>query len=1060
MNAARPCSTRLNWKALVHWANALWHSRVCGCHSQQRARVWTGWTRLVYPLISLLALGWFLYRVIPKPIRATYPCQQAAFPLASSFVIWLLGIKSGLLTWLEVKGWLPKLRTALRPVGLVVLLGLATIAAGQVVRYLSQELASAASWVPSDPPNRPIGVAKGIFPGRVVWIRDTNATPWTGTTGNWWADGTGINQAAVDRMLSRSLRTLAGATTDAEAWDKIFRYFNSTHGRGDVGYRPGEIVAIKINCNNSSSYTDVDNQADASPQAIIALLRQLVNAAGVPQTNIVVYEAPNTAPTRIIPDRIYSRCVAQFPQVTYADCTGTSGRQLIQWQANAITYSVPNDCGRNIPTVVVQATYLINMALLKGHSTAGVTLTAKNHYGSINAREHTYIRARDSGMGSYNPFVDLIGHPHLGGKTLLFMIDGLYGCVNVGSTIDAASARWNNLFNGQWSASFFLSLDPVAIDSVALDFLRAEFGAALGGGNNISANCDNYLHEAALAHNPPSGIVYRPDGSNRLSSLGVHEHWNDAVRKQYSRNLGTGDGIELVAVHQLAGVSVSLTSPTNGTVFEWGAPIPLHASVLTNWAGARQVEFYRGHSLLGSSTQPPFSFVWSNPLPGNWTLRAVATDSDGLRATSAVVNVTVVSARPLAPLILTQPTNQVVMAGETAQLSVEAAAWPAPGYQWLKDGAGLADATWPLLVLSNATPAQSGIYAVTITNAVGAVTSAPAGLAVLLPPVSVTLIPTSAVWRYHDRAQDLGTAWRLPEYDDSSWSVGCAELGFGDGPARPECTVIASNRQWTTYFGHRFVVSNLAGLVSLQAQLLRDDGAVVYLNGTEVFRDNMPSGTVTYSTPASSACSDDGTLWLPATVPVALLRPGTNVLAVEVHQNALSSSDVSFDFGLSAQRVVEPPKLIAHPTSRTCLAGQPTTFRVQAASLLPLSYSWLFAQVPLAGQTNPTLTLPNLRPEHAGLYQAVVSNSVGAVTSAPAALVVVDQLQLEAWAVAGQRFHIRFAGGGQSCTVLVSTNLQDWAVLTNLSPRPGPVEVYDFEMGLWPARFYKVRFEP
>lgn len=1011
--------------------------------------------------MSLLALGWFLCRVIPKPIRATYPCQQAAFPLASSLVLWLLSLKSGLLSWLDLKGRLGRHSRRVRWAGIAGLTVLATMAAGQVVRYLSQEWASAASWVPSDPPNQPLGTAKGIFPGRVTWMRDTNATPWTGTSGNWWADGTGINQAAVDRMLSRSLRTLAGASSDAEAWDKIFRYFNRTHGRGDVGYRPGERIAIKINCNNTSSYSDTDNQADASPQMIIALLRQLVGAAGVPQTNIVVYEAPNTAPSRTIPDRIYSRCVAQFPLVTYADCTGTSGRVLVQWQANAITYSVPNECGRNIPTLVVQATYLINMALLKGHSTAGVTLTAKNHYGSINTREHTFIRARDSGMGSYNPFVDLIGHPHLGGKTLLFMIDGLYGCVNVGSTINAANAAWNNLFGGQWSASLFLSLDPVAIDSVALDFLRSEFGAALGGGNNISANCDNYLHEAALAHNPPSGTVYRPDGTNRLSSLGVHEHWNDPVRKQYSRNLGTGPGIELVPVHQLAGLTVSLSAPTNGAVFEPGAAIHLQAAILTNWAGAQRVDFYRGNRWLGSRAQPPFSLSWTNPLPGNWTLLAVATDTDGLQATSAPVTITVQSARPLPPQILTQPTNQVVLAGETARLMVEASGWPAPGYQWRKDGAELSGAGWPVLVLASATPAQSGIYSVAVTNAVGAVTSAPAGLAVLLPPTNLTLIPTGAVWRYHDRAQDLGTAWRWPDYDDSTWSAGCAELGFGDGPARPECTVIASNRQWTTYFRHKFVLTNLAGWLSLQSRLLRDDGAVVYLNGTEVFRDNLPTGTIVYSTPASAACSDDGTLWLPASVPVSLLRLGTNVVAVEVHQNALTSSDVSFDFELTGQRVVEPPKILAHPVGGTCLAGQPASFRVEAASLLPCSYAWLFEGSPLVGHTNATLAWPAVSLAHAGIYQVVVSNAIGAVTSAPAPLVIVDHVRLQGWTGAGGTdFRIRLAAGGPACTVWVSTNLQHWTVLTNLPPQLGPVEVADPEVGAWPCRFYKVQLGP
>lgn len=92
-----------------------------------------------------------------------------------------------------------------------------------------------------------------------------------------------------------------------------------------------------------------------------------------------------------------------------------------------------------------------------------------------------------------------------------------------------------------------MSQDPVAIDSVGADFLINEPGMT---DNNSqlkdNAGCENYLHEAALADNPPSGTSYTDGLGNRLSSLGVHEHWNNAYDKQYSRNLGTGEGIELV----------------------------------------------------------------------------------------------------------------------------------------------------------------------------------------------------------------------------------------------------------------------------------------------------------------------------------------------------------------------------------------------------------------------------------------------------------------------------------------------------------------------------------
>jgi hypothetical protein len=96
-------------------------------------------------------------------------------------------------------------------------------------------------------------------------------------------------------------------------------------------------------------------------------------------------------------------------------------------------------------------------------------------------------------------------------------------------------------------------LDPVAIDSVAFDFLLEEWPDVVTGGTgnpgSLQGGAEDYLHEAALAGNPPSGTFYDPDKDGvSLASLGVHEHWNNPQDKQYSRNLGTGDGIELIQI--------------------------------------------------------------------------------------------------------------------------------------------------------------------------------------------------------------------------------------------------------------------------------------------------------------------------------------------------------------------------------------------------------------------------------------------------------------------------------------------------------------------------------
>ena len=122
------------------------------------------------------------------------------------------------------------------------------------------------------------------------------------------------------------------------------------------------------------------------------------------------------------------------------------------------------------------------------------------------------------------------------------MIDGLYAGKHAK---EPAPRKWNTPpFNGDWTSSLFVSQDPVAIDSVGFDFLWTEWDDA-----PHQSGTNDYLVEAALADHPPSGTFYDPDHKGhvtRLTSLGVYEHWNNPTDKQYSRNLGTGKGIEMI----------------------------------------------------------------------------------------------------------------------------------------------------------------------------------------------------------------------------------------------------------------------------------------------------------------------------------------------------------------------------------------------------------------------------------------------------------------------------------------------------------------------------------
>jgi hypothetical protein len=216
-----------------------------------------------------------------------------------------------------------------------------------------------------------------------------------------------------------------------------------------------------------------------------------------------------------------------------------------------------------LPTVVTQADYMINVAGLKGHTMAGMTVTAKNHQGTVlkadgsyGARDvHASIAVKSFGnrvgapaaqaMGSYNGLVDMNGHPEVGGKTMLYIIDGLYATQHNEFRLTPV-CKWSSApFNGNWTSSLFASQDGVAIDSVALDFLSSEPSLK----TIVTGAVDNYLHEMALANQPPSKTVYDPAKTGKaLASMGVHEHWNNATDKKYSRNLGKGAGIELVSV--------------------------------------------------------------------------------------------------------------------------------------------------------------------------------------------------------------------------------------------------------------------------------------------------------------------------------------------------------------------------------------------------------------------------------------------------------------------------------------------------------------------------------
>lgn len=177
------------------------------------------------------------------------------------------------------------------------------------------------------------------------------------------------------------------------------------------------------------------------------------------------------------------------------------------------------------------------------------------------------------------------------------------------------------------------------------------------------------------------------------------------------------------------------------------------------------------------------------------------------------------------------------------------------------------------------------------------------------------LLPAHSVWKFLAITNDAGTDWREPGYDDSAWWSGRAQLGYGD---EDEITIVPfyydaiGLKNISTYFRCKFSVTNAAGFTNLLFGLLRDDGAVVYLNGVEVFRDNMPTGVITHATLALTSISspEENTVFVPRYATPSALRDGTNVLAVELHQVGGTSADTSFDLELIGNAPASRPPVV------------------------------------------------------------------------------------------------------------------------------------------------------
>ncbi len=406
-------------------------------------------------LIGIAALVWVLVRTGRKPSRVVYPCQRAALATSWAFlgVPVLAAVVAG--RWKRPVAWTV----------VAVATGWAVFAlgGGEIPGTNDGEVGS---WRPKSMPawtgrDRP-------FEGRVVEVRDPDATSWDYVTGYY---GDYVDQGVVDAMVTAGLLELTGENTIAGAWARLIPDFE-----------PGKKLAIKVNFNNAGA-DPPDNDIDALIHPVNALLGGLVDF-GFAAADITVYDVTHAYHDGQMPQRFIDGC--EYPGVGFVKYVGNPSA----FSDTAVVHFDPptgSISDRPLARCLVDADYLISMPILKRHDYAGVTLSFKNHFGSIDdcMQVHDHVFTNVPGYDpSYNALIDLFLNPHIGGKTVLVLCDALYGNYE---HLWGAPTPWPQ-FGNDAPSTIFLGADAVATDCVAYDVLHRE--------GTLVERADDYLELA------------------------------------------------------------------------------------------------------------------------------------------------------------------------------------------------------------------------------------------------------------------------------------------------------------------------------------------------------------------------------------------------------------------------------------------------------------------------------------------------------------------------------------------------------------------------------------
>ena len=470
--------------------------------------------------IGIASLFWLILKTGRKPSRIAYPCQQTALANIGIFLVPPVALMA-----YQCRTWLRRIATPKLLFGVMLSGVLLGAVSGGWWGYKQYQIQSYYQQLRLNGPfGKPIMAAAGAAavtylsiphamalpsPHRVVSVHDTDATSWTfsctssGTCAEYYGDDAYVDQDVVDQMVVSGMKALTGEDTVDDAWDAIL-----------PAYQPGEVVAIKVNFNDSimgggtSGYGDNDAYVDALPQIINSIIDGLTSI-GVSEDDIWIFDV-----SRYITDRFRARI--DYASVRYFDRYGNGADvaaaafDSTDLSAAVVFTDTAYSGSHSVSDVLVDADYLINVPIMKRHGGAGITLALKNHLGSINGfysgghTMHNYIYL---GNGSYdsdsNPMVDISLNANIMDKTVLVIGDALYGGWSSNNT---PPERWDS-FGDDSPNMLFFGADPVAVDSVMFDYLDRE----------------GYV-------NPKSEDIFIIAANE---GIGVHERWNNDTDRVY-----------------------------------------------------------------------------------------------------------------------------------------------------------------------------------------------------------------------------------------------------------------------------------------------------------------------------------------------------------------------------------------------------------------------------------------------------------------------------------------------------------------------------------------------